>query len=96
MSEQGSLSTVSVLDRRDATLHSRPRKGIIVAVSTAVAALLAAAWVVYRVRREVPEAGDRAVDRLAFRVTSAVTRQGRCSSASPCSRGSPSEPGLGW
>jgi tyrosine-protein kinase Etk/Wzc len=60
MSEQGSLSTVSVLDpARPPTLHSRPRKGIIVAVSTAVAALLATAWVVFRVRREVPEAGDR-------------------------------------
>jgi uncharacterized protein involved in exopolysaccharide biosynthesis len=56
MRAQGSLSTVAVLDpARAPTVHARPRKSVVVAVSTGIALLLAAFYVVERARRETQE-----------------------------------------
>lgn len=60
MRAQGSLSTVAVLDpARAPTVHARPRKGIIVAVSAGIALLIAAFYVVERARRETMDPGVR-------------------------------------
>jgi uncharacterized protein involved in exopolysaccharide biosynthesis len=60
MQAQGTLSTVAVLDAaRTPTFHARPRKLVIVAVSAGVALLLAAFYVVERVRRDTLEPGRR-------------------------------------
>jgi len=53
MGAHGNLSTVTVLDpARAPTTHDRPRRGLVVAISTAVAALFAGAWLVRRVAGE--------------------------------------------
>ena len=60
MRAQGSLSTVAVLDpARAPTVHARPRKSVVVLVSTGIALLLAAFYVVERARRETQEPGVR-------------------------------------
>jgi tyrosine-protein kinase Etk/Wzc len=60
MRAQGSLSTVAVLDAaRAPTVHARPRKSVIVAVSTGIALLIAAFYVVERARRDTAEPGLR-------------------------------------
>jgi len=52
---RGRLSTVTVLDpSRPPTYYARPHRSIIVLVATAVAALLAGAWLAWRVQQEVP------------------------------------------
>jgi tyrosine-protein kinase Etk/Wzc len=60
MRSHGGLSTVSVLDpARPPTLRSRPSRALIVLVSTAVAALLAGAWLYWRVRQDLAQVSVR-------------------------------------
>ena len=60
MRSRGSLSTVAVLDpARAPTVHARPRKSVVVARVDRDRALLAAYYVVERVRRETREPSVR-------------------------------------
>jgi len=60
MRAQGSLSTVAVLDpARAPTVHARPRKSVVVGVSTGIALLFATYYVVERARRETREPSVR-------------------------------------